>query len=423
MLDISLLRSDFENTVKKLKRRNQKFEQLNDFAQYDSKWRELSTKLQKLNQDRNEKSKKISLLMAKKEIDEANKIKTEVTNFKNEITKLEQEINVLEGKLKEILLTIPNIPYHDVPDGKDENDNKVVNVWGKPTEFNFKYLPHWDLATKLGLIDFERSTKISGSRFIIYTNEGAKLIRALQQYTLDENSEAGFTEMLPPVIINDKSLIGTGQLPKFEEDLFKLNNGMYLSPTGEVQLTNFYRDEILKESQLPIYLTTNTSCFRSEAGSAGKDTRGVIRQHQFYKTEMVMIANPSDSYKHHEVMTRQAEKLLEKLELPYRRIVLCAGDMGFSSAKTYDIEVWMPSNNCYREISSCSNCEAFQARRLKLRYKDSNGKTQYTHTLNGSGLAIDRLWAAVVENCQQADGRIKIPKALRKYLNNKEYLG
>lgn len=418
MLDINKIRKELDVVKTKLGRRNQSWLPLIDkIVKLDKQHREILVELEELNAKKNTISKQVAQAKAKKDEATAKKLMKEVSEIKSSSTDLEKKQADLEAKLQNEMLGIPNLPHDSVPTGKDEHDNKEVKRWSEPTKFDFKPKAHWDLAVENGLVDFDRAVKLTGSRFTCYTLYGAKLVRALIQYTLDENSKAGFQEMLPAVVLNSKSLTGTGQLPKFEEDLFKLTNGWYLSPTAEVQLTNYFSGEILPEKKLPIRFTADTCCFRSEAGSAGKDTKGVIRQHQFYKTEMVILANPKTSYDEHELMTRQAEKLLEGLGLPYRRIILCTGDMGFGSCKTYDLEVWLPSYNSYKEISSCSNCEDFQARRMMLRFKDKDGKNQYVHTLNGSGVAIDRLWAAVVENYQQADGSIKIPEPLQKYMN------
>ena len=419
MLDINKIRNDFDAVKQAIAKRSASWlPLLNDIYALDQKYRHYLSELETLNASRNTLSNDV---ISAKENNDTTKIVTiqkKVSLIKNQINEIQSKINDILPNLKEKILSIPNIPHDSVPVGKDETQNKEVHRWGQQPQWSFKPKTHWDLAKENGLVDFDRAVKLTGSRFTCYTKYGAKLIRALIQYTLDKNTKAGFQEMLPSVILNANSLIGTGQLPKFEEDLFKLTNNYYLSPTAEVQLTNYFANEILPISKLPIKFTANTCCFRSEAGSAGKDTKGVIRQHQFYKTEIVILSHPSDSYKNHEFMTRQAEKLLEGLQLPYRRIILCTGDMGFSSAKTYDIEVWLPSYNSYKEISSCSNCEDFQARRMMLRFKDNDGKNKYVHTLNGSGLAIDRLWAAVVENYQQADGSILIPKALHKYFGS-----
>ncbi|MBQ0045431.1 MAG: serine--tRNA ligase [Mycoplasma sp.] len=418
MLDINRIRKEADAIKKNLSRRNPEWvKSIDEVIKLDKKYRDLLTQTEKLSAQRNAISKDVAKAKAAKDEQTASKLQKEVASIKTQAADLDKQATVLAKELKEKMLGIPNLPHESVPTGKDETENKEVHKWSEPTKFDFKPKAHWDLAVEDGLVDFERAVKLTGTRFTCYTKYGAKLIRALIQYTLDSNSAAGFQEMLPAVILNANSLTGTGQLPKFEEDLFKLTNGYYLSPTAEVQLTNYFGNEILPVKKLPIRFTANTCCFRSEAGSAGKDTKGVIRQHQFYKTEMVILSNPKDSYEQHEYMTRQAEKLLEGLKLPYRRIVLCTGDMGFGSCKTYDIEVWLPSYNSYKEISSCSNCEDFQARRMMLRYKDEDGQNKYVHTLNGSGLAIDRLWAAVVENYQQKDGSIKVPEPLQKYMN------
>lgn len=418
MLDIVRIRKELDTIKKNLARRASDWPQMVDEVyNLDKQYRAALGKLEELNAKRNAISKDIANAKMKKDEAQASALQKQVAIIKKESADLEKKSSELEAQLRTKMLGIPNLPHESVPTGKDENDNKEVKKFSTPTKFSFTPKTHWDLAVECGLVDFERAVKLTGTRFTCYTKYGAKLIRALIQYTLDSNSAAGFQEMLPAVILNAKSLTGTGQLPKFEEDLFKLTNNYYLSPTAEVQLTNYFSGEILPVKKLPIRFTANTCCFRSEAGSAGKDTKGVIRQHQFYKTEMVILSNPKDSYEQHEFMTRQAEKLLEGLNLPYRRIVLCTGDMGFGSCKTYDIEVWLPSYNSYKEISSCSNCEDFQARRMMLRYKDEDGQNKYVHTLNGSGLAIDRLWAAVVENYQQADGSIKVPEPLQKYMN------
>lgn len=418
MLDINYLRKNYEEAKNKLIRRDKKWESfVIEILTKDKKYLELLNEIEKINAQKNIANKEINNFFAQHKTNEANEIIKKMTKLKSKMIENEQLSKKLKDEIDVLLLSLPNLPDDSVPNGQNENDNKIIKKWGQPTTFNFEPKPHWILGKINKLVDFEHASKLAGSRFTCYTNYGAKLFRALIQYTLDKNVEAGFVEYLPPVIVNHNVLIGTGQLPKFEQDLFKLTNGFFLSPTAECQLTNFHANEILDLKQLPIQLTANTCCFRSEAGSAGKDTKGVIRQHQFYKTEMVILANPNESWAKHEFMTNQAEKILQELKLPYRRIVLCTGDMGFSAAKTYDIEVWLPSYNNYKEISSCSNCVDFQARRMKLRFKDIDGKNKYVHTLNGSGLAIDRLWAAVIENYQQIDGSIIIPNVLQPYLN------
>ena len=418
MLDINYLRKNCEEVKNKLIRRSKKWEHfIVEILTKDKKYLELLNEIEKTNAQKNIANKEINKFFTQHKINEANEIIKKMTEMKKKVAENEQLSKKLKDEIDALLLSLPNLPDDSVPNGQNECDNKIIKKWGRPTTFNFEPKPHWILGKINNLVDFEHASKLAGSRFTCYMNYGAKLFRALIQYTLDKNIAAGFVEYLPPVIVNHNVLIGTGQLPKFEQDLFKLTNGFFLSPTAECQLTNFYANEILNLKQLPIQLTANTCCFRSEAGSAGKDTKGVIRQHQFYKTEMVILTNPKESWVKHEFMTNQAEKILEELKLPYRRIVLCTGDMGFSAAKTYDIEVWLPSYNNYKEISSCSNCIDFQARRMKLRFKDIDGKNKYLHTLNGSGLAIDRLWAAVIENYQQIDGSIVVPNALQPYLN------
>ena len=415
MFNINLLRNDLENTKRKLKNRNYDVSNLDNILQLDSRLRSLKTESQALNEIRNKKSSEISVLIKDKKIDEVEKIKNEVSKMKSNIDELENQINSIENELNTLLSYIPNICHDDVPIGQDETNNVEVKKWGTPRNFDFEPLAHWVLAENKKLFLTNESTKITGSRFVTYFDKGARLYRALQQFTLDQNIKNGFVEVFPQSIINSDSLYGTGQLPKFKEDVFKLENlNYYLSPTAEVQLTNIYRNSII-DKELPIKFTANTTCFRSEAGSAGRDTRGVIRLHQFLKTELVVFAHPNDSFNQLELITSQAESILEALELPYRRLLLCTGDTGFSSNKTYDVEVWLPSYQSYKEISSCSNCIDFQSRRAKIRFKE-NGKTELVHTLNGSSLAIDRLWVAVVENYQNSDGSISIPKVLIPYM-------
>jgi seryl-tRNA synthetase len=329
----------------------------------------------------------------------------------------------LEEQLEYYLLRIPNLPHPSVPIGKDENDNVEIRRWGEPPKFDFEPKPHWELGEKLGILDFERGTKLSGSRFVVKRGLGAKLVRALVNFMLDLHGERGYVEMYVPHLVKPEILIGTGQLPKFEEDLFKCErDNLYLIPTAEVPLTNLHREEILREEDLPLYYTAYTPCYRREAGSYGRDVKGLIRLHQFDKVELVKITKSEDSYGELEKLVNDAERVLQELELPYRVVELCTGDLGFSAAKTYDLEVWLPSYNRYREISSCSNCEDFQARRMKLRYKTKEGKNVLCHTLNGSGLAVGRTLAAILENYQQEDGSVVIPKALRPYLGSVEVI-
>ncbi|MDE5841487.1 MAG: serine--tRNA ligase, partial [Malacoplasma sp.] len=374
--------------------------------------------VEKYNHKRNEISKKIGIYIKENKSAEVESLKKEMESLKKEIEIINENLTNVDNKLNYILLTIPNIPHESVPIGKSEDDNVEIKKWGTPTKFNFQPKAHWDLINQLDIGDFERATKITGQRFFIYKGLGNKLMRALQSFTLEMHEKQGYLEFGIPVIVNKNSLLGTGQLPKFKEDLFALENTNYfLSPTLEVQLTNYYRNEILEEKILPIKFTASSINFRSEAGSAGKDTRGIVRQHQFYKTEMVNLVHPEKSYEALESMTLQAESILEALNLPYRRIVLCTGDMGFSATKTYDIEVWLPSYNSYKEISSCSNCCDFQTRRLMIRFKNKEtNKNELVHSLNGTGLALDRLFAAIIENYQNEDGSITVPKVLEKYL-------
>ena len=334
------------------------------------------------------------------------------------IAKLDERAATLDSEFRELMAGIPNLPHESVPVGKSAADNVEVRRWGAPPEFKFEAKPHWDLGPDLGILDFERAAKITGARFAVYMGYGAKLERALINFMLDiHTKEHGYTEVLPPFVINSASLFGTGQLPKFEADLFKLRDtDYYLAPTAEVPVTNLYRDEVLDLDSLPIKLCAYTPCFRSEAGSYGRDVRGIIRQHQFQKVELVKFSKPEDSYAELDKLTADAQDILERLGLPYRTITLCTGDMGFSSAKTYDIEVWLPGQNEYKEISSCSNFEGFQARRASIRAKSGKGKAEHVHTLNGSGLAVGRTWLAIIENYQQADGSVVVPEALRPYM-------
>jgi seryl-tRNA synthetase len=334
------------------------------------------------------------------------------------IKKLDDRAASLDDEFRGLLAGIPNTPHESVPKGKSAEDNVVVREWGAPPRFEFQPKPHWDLGPELGILDFERAAKITGARFAIYMGLGAKLERALINFMLDVHTQHhGYTEVMPPYLINSASLYGTGQLPKFADDLFKIEkNDFWLAPTAEVPVTNIFRDETLDLDSLPIKFCAFTPCFRSEAGSYGRDVRGIIRQHQFHKVELVKFARPDNSYEEHEALTADAQDILERLGLPYRTVVLCTGDMGFSSAKTYDIEVWLPGQNEYKEISSCSNFEGFQARRASIRAKSGKGKAEHLHTLNGSGLAVGRTWVAIVENYQQADGSVVVPEALRPYL-------
>lgn len=423
MFNIELIRQNLNNVKNKLEARNFNTSLIDSIYDLDIQNRELKTKIQVLSSEKNKISKEIGILFQNKQKEQALILQDQVKQINDQIESLSNTQNLIQEKLNNNLLIIPNLLSDDVPIGKDESFNKPIKYFGEPRKMDFNYLPHWELASKLNILNLERAAKLAGSRFALYIGDGAKLYRALQQFTLDHNVENGYKEILPPVIVLDECLYGTGQLPKFKEDVYELKNDSiehYLSPTAEVQLVNIYRDEII--TNLPIRFTANTPCFRSEAGSAGRDTKGVLRLHQFYKSELVTICNPNESEKEHEKIVRTAELILEKLNLPYRRLLLCSGDTGFSSNKTYDLEVWLPCYQEYKEISSCSNCIDFQARRSSIRTKDENGNNILVHTLNGSSLAIDRLWVAVIENYQQADGSILIPEVLIPYMNGQKII-
>ena len=383
----------------------------------DKERRSLIVETEELKSYRNEVSGAIATLKRSKEnADE--KIK-EMREVGEKIKELDEQLATVDEKIEAITTGLPNLPHESVPVGADEADNDEVRKWGTPVEADFEVKAHWEIAEELGILDFERGAKVSGSRFVFYKGLGARLERAVYNFMLDLHTEEhGYTEMLTPYLVNSDSMFGTGQFPKFKEDVFQIEGtDLTLIPTAEVPLTNYYSDEILKEEQLPIYFTALSPAFRSEAGSAGRDTRGLIRLHQFNKVEMVKFSKPETSYEELEKMTKNAETVLQKLDLPYRVLALCTGDMGFSAAKTYDLEVWIPTQETYREISSCSNTEAFQARRAKIRYRnEETGKLEYVHTLNGSGLAVGRTIAAILENYQQADGSVKIPEVLVPYM-------
>ncbi|QID32984.1 serine--tRNA ligase [Pampinifervens florentissimum] len=416
MLDIELLRKDPEWVKERLSTRDKAYAELVDrVLELDRERRAILKEIERLRAERNAKSKEIGKL--KKEGKDTSELESEVKNLRESIEKYEVELFEVETKLREVMLSIPNLPHESVPVGEDESQNVEVRRWGKPRDFNFEPRPHWEIGERLGIIDFERAGKLSGSRFSVLLGWGAKLERALINFMLDLHSRKGYKEVLPPHLVRPEILVGTGQLPKFEEELYRCErDDLYLIPTAEVPLTNLFRDEILSEDQLPIYMVSYTPCYRREAGSYGKDIRGLIRQHQFNKVELVKIVKPEHSYEELERLTADAEDILQALGLPYRVVLLCTGDMGFASAKTYDIEVWFPSQGRYREISSCSNCEDFQARRMNTRYRDSQGKLHFVHTLNGSGLAVGRTLSAILENYQQEDGSVIVPPALRDYL-------
>ncbi len=418
MLDLGYLRQNFEQVSQRLAARGVQ-DALERFQEADLKRRAAVTEIEGLKARRNALSAEVA--KAKKEGLDAAQAVEESRQVGGKIKSLEDAVKALDESLQEVISSIPNVPHASVPEGRSSAENMEVRRVGKPREIDFTPKAHWDLGPELGILDFERAAKITGARFAVYWNAGAKLERALINFMLDLHTrEHGYTEVLPPFIVNSNSLFGTGQLPKFGADLFKLENTDYwLIPTAEVPVTNLFSGETLEPEQLPIRLAAYTPCFRSEAGSYGRDVRGIIRQHQFQKVELVKFTTPEQSYDELEALTANAEEILKRLGLPFRTVALCTGDLGFSSAKTYDIEVWLPGANEFKEISSCSNFESFQARRARIRYRDpgAKGKTQFVHTLNGSGLAIGRTWVAIVENYQQKDGSVVIPEDLRPYLN------
>ncbi|HZY18981.1 MAG TPA: serine--tRNA ligase [Ramlibacter sp.] len=434
MLDITLLRKDLASVVARLEARKtpQPYLDVEAFKALEAERKTIQSRTEELQSRRNQLSKQIGQLKAKGE--SADEVMAQVGAIKTELDQSAQRLEQIQPELQALLQAIPNLPHESVPIGSDETGNVQVRQWGTPRSFDFPVRDHVDVGAPLGL-DFDIGTKLSGSRFTVMKGPIARLHRALAQFMLDTQTQAhGYTECYTPYVVNEATLRGTGQLPKFEADLFAVRKGgqeglasdeqqaLYLIPTSEVTLTNFVRDEVLAEAQLPIRLTAHTPCFRSEAGSAGRDTRGMIRQHQFDKVEMVQITHPDRSYEALEQMTGHAEAILQTLGLPYRVMLLCTGDMGFGAAKTYDLEVWLPAQNTYREISSVSNCEAFQARRLQARFKTAQGKNELVHTLNGSGLAVGRTLVAVLENYQNADGTVTVPDALRPYLGGLELL-
>lgn len=420
MLDLNYVRENLEKVRAGLQTRGVLPEALDDFAKADAERRRVIAESDQLNATRNTASREIGALMKEGKREEAQGRRKEVNELKERIAELDRLREEGEGRMREMLSTLPNIPHESVPVGTDESANVEVRTWGTKPEFAFAPKDHVDLGNALGILDLERATKIAAARFAILNGEGARLERALVNFMLDVHTrEHGYQETLPPFIVNKAALFGTGQLPKFEEDLFKLTDEreLYLVPTAEVPVTNYHREEILDAAHLPMRWVAYTPCFRSEAGSYGRDTRGLIRQHQFEKVELVKYSLPENSYDELESLTRDAEVILQRLGLHYRTVALSTGDIGFGSAKTYDIEVWLPSQNTFREISSCSNYEAFQARRAQIRFRRAGGsKPEFVHTLNGSGLAIGRTWIAILENFQQADGTIVIPEALRPYM-------
>ncbi|ADC89896.1 seryl-tRNA synthetase [Thermocrinis albus DSM 14484] len=416
MLDVELIRKQPLYVRQKLERRDPQYAQLLDqFLALDTRRRELIKEIEQLRFLRNTKSKQIGEL--KKKGENTSLLEEEVKELREKIDLMDSELREVERQAQDLLLRIPNLPHDSVPVGEDEKDNVEIKRWGEPPSFTFTPKPHWEIGEYLNILDFERGAKLSGSRFTVLKGWGAKLERALINFMLDLHTSRGYTEVMTPHLVKPEILVGTGQLPKFEEDLYKCERDqLYLIPTAEVTLTNLFREEILREEDLPIYLTAYTPCYRREAGAYGKDVRGIIRQHQFDKVELVKIVKPEDSYKELERLLEDAEEVLRLLQLPYRVVELCTGDLGFSSAKTYDIEVWFPSQGRYREVSSCSNCEDFQARRMNLRYRDANGRLRFVHTLNGSGLAVGRVLAAILENYQREDGSVEVPPVLRDYL-------
>ena len=420
MLDLSFVRENLSRVEEMLRQRGgDPSVVLRDFRDVDTERRKAITEAETMKARRNKASEDINKL--KKSGQDATAAIAETKDLRERIQALEKTASDLDGRLRDILAGIPNMPDASVPIGQSADENVEVRRWGAPPTFDFAPKPHWDLGAELGVLDLERAVKLTGARFAVYWDLGAKLERALANFMLDLHTrEHGYTEVLPPYLVNSESMYGTGQLPKFAADLFRVPYGekdLWLIPTAEVPVTNLYRDEVLDAARLPISLTAYTPCFRSEAGSYGKDVRGIIRQHQFQKVELVKFSRPENSYEEHEKLTRDAETILQKLGLHYRVVALCTGDMGPSSAKTYDIEVWLPGQQLFREISSCSNFEAYQARRANIRYRpEGKNKAELVHTLNGSGLAVGRTWVAIVENYQQADGSVVIPEVLRPYI-------
>lgn len=417
MLDIKRIRDDFDNVKKAVESRGQGDFGIDSVREYDKKRRELLAKVEQMKNQQSVSSKQIPVM--KKEGKDTTELMAEMKKLSTEIKALDAQVSDIEEKLRDAVLNIPNTPYKDVQTGADDSANVELRKWGEPRSFDFEEKAHWDIGTDLDILDFERAAKIAGARFTVYKGLGARLERSVINFMLNLHTEEhGFTEILPPFMVNRDAMTGTGQLPKFEEDMFYIpQKDFFLIPTAEVPVTNLYDNEILDEEQLPIYHTAYTPCFRAEAGSAGRDTRGLIRQHQFQKVELVKFVKPETSYDELESLTKAAETVLQRLEIPYRVVRLSTGDLGFSSAMTYDIEVWMPSYGRYVEISSCSNFENFQARRANIRFRPAEkGKPEFVHTLNGSGLAVGRTVAAILENYQQADGSVIIPEALRSYM-------
>jgi len=416
MYDLGYFRTNFDTIAARLATRSNP-PSLDNFRDLDARRRVRIRELEEMKAERNSQSQKIAAF--RKQGADTSEKQSVVREIGDQIAKHEEQVRDLDKEFQDLMAGIPNIPHESVPVGRGAEDNVEVRRCGEPRKFDFAPKPHWELGAELGILDLERAAKVTGARFAVYWGLGAKLERALMNFMLDTHTrEHGYTEVLPPFMINSASLYGTGNLPKFAEDLFKCEgHDLWLAPTAEVPVTNLYRDETLPADRLPISLCAYTPCFRSEAGSYGRDVRGIIRQHQFQKVEMVKFTRPDQSYPEHEKLTAHAESILQKLGLPFRTVVLSTGDLGFSSAKTYDIEVWLPGLNEFKEISSCSNFEAFQARRAGIRFKGAKGKSEFVHTLNGSGLAIGRTWVAIIENYQRADGTVDVPEALKPYLN------
>jgi seryl-tRNA synthetase len=446
MLDLGFVRGNLELVEEKLRARGaDPAALLGDFRALDQRRRQAITSSEHAKARRNELSQQVGVLKKAGKHDEAAAVMEETRKLKEQLDDLDKSAAGLDEELRLALARVPNLTRDEVPTGTSETDNVTVKSWGEKKQFDFEPRPHWEVGESLGILDLERAAKLSGARFAVYMGAGARLERALIGFMLDlHTAKHGYKEVLPPFMVNSRSLFGTGQLPKFAEDLFRCSdadaeaaargefkdNDHWLIPTAEVPVTNLYRDEILDETRLPIALTAYTPCFRAEAGAAGKDTRGIIRQHQFQKVELVKFTRPEESDAEHEKLTRDAEEILEALDLPYRRMLLCTGDTGFSSAKTYDLEVWLPGQQVYREISSCSNFEGFQARRANIRYRPTEGlkggaraKVEFVHTINGSGLAVGRTWLAILENYQQADGSVAVPEALRPYMGGADRIG
>lgn len=415
MHDLSFFRANLDSIAQRLATRGYQLD-LDQFRALDQERRAAVTEAEQLKAKRNELSAQIPKLKA--EGKDISAVQQESSGLRDRIGALDEKAKTADESFRDLMAGVPNIPHESVPVGKSADDNVEVRRWGQPRQFDFEPKAHWDLGPELKILDLERATKVTGARFAVYWGMGARLERALVSYFIDVHTrEHGYTEVLPPFLINSASLFGTGQLPKFKEDLFKIENtDFWLAPTAEVPVTNLFRDEVLNASDLPISLCAYTPCFRSEAGSYGRDVRGIIRQHQFQKVELVKFTLPEQSWEQHEKLTADAEDVLKRLGLPFRTVVLSTGDMSASSAKTYDLEVWLPGQNAYKEISSCSNFEAYQARRMPIRVKTGKGKTEFAHTLNGSGLAVGRTWVAIVENYQQADGSVIVPEVLRPYL-------